>query len=67
VTEPHSGIIGTAINSDNMLDMTTKDSTEIQKVIADLLNDDRNCFDLLALTLIAELIFWDKIFVERCC
>ena len=45
VTEPHSGIIGNAINSNNMLEMTTKDPTESQKVIADILNDDRNCID----------------------
>ncbi len=28
--------------------MTTKDPTESQKVIADILNDDRNCFDLFS-------------------
>ena len=31
-----------------MLDMTTKDPTESQKTIADILNDDRNCIDLFS-------------------
>jgi hypothetical protein len=48
VTDPHSGIIGNAINRTNMLDKTIKDPTESQKVIADILNDDRDCFDLFS-------------------
>ncbi len=48
VTEPHSGIIGNVINSNNMLDMTSIDPTESQKAVADILNDDQNCFDLFS-------------------
>ena len=41
VTEPHSGIIGNVINGNNMLDMTSIDSTERQKAIADILKDNQ--------------------------
>jgi hypothetical protein len=65
VTEPPSGIIGNAINRTNMLDKTTKDPTESQKVIADILNDDRNCFDLFSS--VNQLLVKRKIVVNKWC
>ena len=48
VTEPHSGIIGDVIYGNNVLDMTSIDSTESQKVVVDILRDNLNCRDLFS-------------------
>ena len=48
VTEPHSGIIGDIIYGNNVLNMTSIDSTESQKAVVDILKDNQNHLDLFS-------------------
>ncbi|KAA2283322.1 DUF763 domain-containing protein [Candidatus Nitrosocosmicus sp. SS] len=46
VIEPHTGLIGDIYQSNRVLDMTSKNSLENQKICVDVLNDHKNIKDL---------------------